>query len=396
MPEALGDLETVDNPRDYLKALKLVEDACKLIEHTPHSCRVSVVSEYIRILPPHIIGAYITGHATEEHVMYYAKVDPAYLKTASQHQKVSVEQNWLLDRPGMSTIKAEDVTSKLQQAFRRNKEMSLVDFGAISFDRETKDEVQSGIIIARQRSIDSLAFMPTHICPFGNQCPADVVNDLGAIPGLSTPCGGCYYSIKTVDHLPRIHGHIRVLTDECSELESHINEAKKNGASPESLVQKANRRKFLASEITSWSITAHCLEQMYKEIKTRLSFLVEKPEVVSEHLERIELEDHTLSNLIARIAEAKSHAEYFTPQLKQQVLVARNKLLAFTGDFNRMLQDAPTGFTLIDEFRGLIRSACEVLGLSLCELSDAMNKPMALDRPNPILRLASAPRGTSA
>lgn len=396
MPEALGDLETVDNPRDYLKALKLVEDACKLIEHTPHSCRVSVVSEYIRILPPHIIGAYITGHATEEHVMYYAKVDPAYLKTVSQHQKVSVEQNWLLDRPGMSTIKAEDVTSKLQQAFRRNKEMSLVDFGAISFDRETKDEVQSGIIIARQRSIDSLAFMPTHICPFGNQCPADVVNDLGAIPGLSTPCGGCYYSIKTVDHLPRIHGHIRVLTDECSELESHISEAKKNGASPESLVQKANRRKFLASEITSWSITAHCLEQMYKEIKTRLSFLVEKPEVVSEHLERIELEDHTLSNLIARIAEAKSHAEYFTPQLKQQVLVARNKLLAFTGDFNRMLQDAPTGFTLIDEFRGLIRSACEVLGLSLCELSDAMNKPMALDRPNPILRLASAPRGTSA
>lgn len=396
MPEAVGELNSIDDPHDYLAAVKLEGQACKLIEHTPHSCRVSVVSEYITILPPHIIGAYITGHATNEHVMYYAKIDPTYLKSVAQYQKMSVQQGWLVDRPAFSNIKAEDISSKLQQAFRRDKEKSLIDFGAISFDREAKDDVVSGIRVTKQRPIDSLAFMPTHICPFGNCCPADVIKDLGAIPGVSSPCGGCYYSVKTVDHLPRIHGHIRVLTDECSELEAYISEAKRNGASPESLMQKANRRKLLASEIISWSVTAHCLELMYNEIKTRSSFLIEKPEIVSEHLERIELEEHALSNLIARTAEAKSHAEYFTPQLKQQVLVARNKLLAFTGDFNRMLQEAPTGFTLIDEFRGLIRSTCEVLGISLHDLSDAMNKPMALERSNSILKLISSPRSTSA
>jgi hypothetical protein len=322
--------------------------------------------------------------------MYYAKLDQAYLKTVAQHQKMSVEHGWLLDRPAMSSIKAEDVTSKLQQAFRRDKEKSLVDFGAISFDRETKDDVLSGIKAAKQRPIDSLAFMPTHICPFGNQCPADVMKDLGAVPGSRTPCGGCYYSIKTVDHLPRIHGLIRVLTDECSELESHIAEARKNGASPQSLLQKANHRKFLASEIISWSVTAHCLEQMHSEIKTRSSFLLERPEIISEHLEKLDFGDQSLSNLIARTAEAKSQAEYFTPHLKQQIMVARNKLLAFTGDFNRMLQEAPTGFTLIDEFRGLIRSTCEVLGLSLHDLSTAMDIPLALDRPNVILNLVSS------
>ena len=328
--------------------------------------------------------------------MYYAKVDPAYLKSVAQYQKLSVEHGWLVDRPAMSNIKAEDVASKLQQAFRRDKEKSLIDFGAISFDRETKDDVVSGVRETRQRPIDSLAFMPTHICPFGNRCPADVIKDLGAIPGISMPCGGCYYSVKTVDHLPRIYGHIRVLTDECSELEAYIAESKRNGASPESLVPKANRRKFLAAEIISWSVTAHCLEQMHNEIKTRESFLVEKPEIVSEHLERLELKKDSLSNLIARTAEAKSHAEYFTPQLDKQVKVARNKLLAFTGDFNRMLQEAPTGFTLIDEFRGLIRSTCEVLGLSLHDLNDAMSKPMALERPTAILKLISSPRGVPA
>jgi hypothetical protein len=389
MPEALAEMESIEDPVDFLAAVKLEAEASKLIEHTPHSCRVSVVSEYIRILPPHIIGSHLTGHATEAHVMYYAKVDPAYLKTVAQYQKMDVGQGWLLDRPALSSIKAEDVTSKLQQAFRRDKEKSLVDFGAISFDRETQDDVLSGIKAAKQRPIDSLAFMPTHICPFGNQCPADVMRDLGAVPGARMPCGGCYYSIKTVDHLPRIHGLIRALTDECNELEGHIAEARKNGASPQSLVQKANHRKFLATEIISWSVTAHCLEQMHSEIKTRSSFLVERPEIISERLERLELGDHSLANLIARTAEAKSQAEYFTPQLKHQIMVARNKLLAFTGDFNRMLQEAPTGFTLIDEFRGLIRSTCEVLGLSLHDLSSAMDKPMALDRPNAILKLVS-------
>lgn len=391
MPEAIRDIPSIDDPNDYLTAIKLEAEATKLIEHTPHCCRVSVVSEYIRILPPHIIGPYITGHASVEHVMYYAKLDPAYLKTVGEYQKISIEHGSILDRPAMSSIKAEDVTSKLQKAFRRDPVKSLIDFGAISFERETSDELLSGVKVAKQRPIDSLAFMPTHICPFANHCTADIIKDLGAVPGSRMPCGGCYYSIKTVDHLPRIHGHIRVLTDECNELEAYIVEAKRNGASHESLVPKANHRKYLASEIISWSVTAHCLEQMYTEIKTRSSFLIEKPEIVSEHLERLELEEHSLSNLIARTAEAKSHAEFFTPQLKHQIMVARNKLLAFTGDFNRMLQEAPSGFTLIDEFRGLIRSACEVLGLSLHDLSEEMSKPMALERPNAILKLVASP-----
>lgn len=387
MPEELGDIKSIETPTDYLAAIKLESKACKLIEHTPHSCRVSVVSEYIKILPPHVIGTHITGQATEAHVVYYAKIDPTYLKSRAEYQKISIEQGWVLDNGTISSIKAESIASKLQQAFRRDTEKSLVDFGAISFERETKDSVLSGIKAAKQRPIDSLAFMPTHICPFCNQCPEDVVKDLDAIPGSRMPCGGCYYSIKTVDHLPRIHGHIRVLTDECNELANHIAEARKNGASPESLVQKANHRKFLASEIISWSATAHCLEQMHNEIKTRTSFLIEKPEILTEHFERLELDGQNFSNLIARTAEAKSHAEFFTPQLNHQIVIARNRLLAFTGDFNRLVQEAPTGFTLIDEFRGLIRAACEVLGVSLQELSNAMSQPMALDRPNAILKL---------
>jgi hypothetical protein len=389
IPAELGEIESIDDPTDFLKAIKLVNEACKLIEHTPHSCRVSVVSEYITILPPEIIGNYITGQATVSHVLYYAKLDPTYLKNCSEHQKLAVDQNWIVERPAFSEIKTEDPMSALQRAFQKNKEQSLIDFGAISFEREHNDEILSGIIALKKQVIEALAFMPTHICPFGNNCPEDVRRDLGAIPGLRMPCGGCYYSIKTVDHLPRILGLIRSLTDECSELESYLAEARKQGASLESLAHKAAHKKYLAAEIIAWSVTVHCLEQMHNEIKSRSKFLVERPEIVTQQLQLIATDGGSISNLIARTVEAKTHAEFFTPQLKQQVLFARQKLLAFTGDYSRLLQEAPTGFSLIDEFRGLIRSICETTNLSLDELTAALQTPITIGRAETVLRLVS-------
>lgn len=389
LPEEFKDIESVDTPADFLKAILLEKKACKKIEHTPHSCRASVVSEYIRILPPWIIGRFITGQATESHVVYYAKLDPAYLKHCAEYQKAAFDQGLLLDRPAFTDIKTEDPASALQRAFKRRKEQSLSDFGAISFEREHNDEIFSGVKTLMTQPLEVLAFMSTHICPFGNKCPADVVRDLGAVPGRLMPCGECYYSIKVVDHLPRIHAHIRALTDECAELETHIAEARRQGASPESLTHKANHRKFLASEIIAWSVTAHCLEQMRNELKTRLSFLVEKPDIVTQQLERIVTEENSLRNLIARTSEAKSYAEYLTPQLQHQVIFARQKLLAFTHDINGLLKETPTGLTLIDEFRGLIRSICETLNLSVDELSAALENPIGLEQPETILRLAS-------
>ena len=391
LPAPFADIDCIDGAEDYAQAISYEKEAAKLIEHTPHSCRASVVSELIKILPPHIIGDYITGHSTVAHVIYYAKADPEYLNRNQEYQKYAIENGISWDSTLISQIKAEDVNSCLQRAFKRNPTQTIVDFGAISFDKETDSGILSGIKLVNIQPFDALAFMSTHVCPFGNNCPAEVIKDLGAIPNSRTPCGGCYYSIKTVDHLPRIVGHIRTITEECAELETYIDEAKKQGASIESLTPKAQYRKFLAAEIVAWSVTVHCLEQMYKEIKTRTSFLVQKPEIVTEQLERIEIKDGGLSNLMARTSEARTHAEFFTPQLQNQVVVARNKLLAYTGRFNELLQETPRGFTLLDEFRGLIRTTCETLNISLSDLAIAFEPPppMISDNPDTILKLIS-------
>ena len=377
MLEEFRSIKSIDTVDDYSAAFKLFEKSKKLIEHTPHSCRATVVSNWITILPPHIIGDYITGHSTIEHVLYYVKMDPSFLKRHEEYQKVAFENGFQWDESHISSIRAEDINSNLQKAFRENKDQAMHDFGAFSYERPRPNgEILSGIRALKKQPLDSVTYHGTHICPYGDQCPKDVQDDLNAIPGARKPCGGCYYSVKTVDHLPRIAGHVRSLTEESAELKTYIDEALAEGAESKSLEPVAERRKFLSDEIAAWSVTIHCLEQMLEDVRTRDHFLVQEPQIVKEHLEGVLIDSSSLENMMFRLSEAKTHAEFFTPQLKNQLKVARAKILKRSGDLNRLLQDEPKGFELIDEFRGIIRSTCETLGISVKELAEEMEKPV--------------------
>lgn len=395
MPEEFKAINSVDTLNEYSAALKLYEAAKPLIEQTPHSCRATVVSHWITILPPNIIGDYITGHSTVEHVLYYVKMDPDFLKRHEKYQKLAFENGFQWDESNFSSIKAEDIHSNLQKAFEENKDQAMHDFGAFSYERpKPNGEILSGISALKKQPLDSVTYHGTHICPHGDQCPKDVQDDLNAIPGIRKPCGGCYYSVKTVDHLPRIAGHVRSLTEESAELKAYIDEALAEGAEPKSLESAAERRKFLSDEIAAWTVSIHCLEQMLKDVRTRDNFLVQEPQIVKEHLEGILVDSSSLENLMFRLSEAKTHAEFFTPQLKNQLKVARAKILKRSGDLNRLLQEEPRGFALIDEFRGIIRSTCETLGISVRELAEEIEKPIPVlsQAPNSALKLIFSTR----
>lgn len=376
MPEEFRHIESIDTVEEFSEALKLFDQYKKTVEHTPHSCRASVVSHWITILPPNVIGDYITGHSTVEHVLYYAKCDPSFLKRHEKYQKLAFENGFSWDESNISSIKAEDINSTIQRAFEKNKEGAIYDFGAISYERpNSKGEVLSGVRQLKKQPLDAVTFHGTHICPFADQCPKDVMDDLKAIPGVRMPCGGCYYSVKTVDHLPRISGHVRSLIEESAELKEYIDDAREGGADPLTFKEKAEHRQFLADEISAWTVTMHCLEQMYQDIQSRDHFLVQQPEIVAEQLQQVVVDGSGLEYLIARVAEAKKNAEFFTPRLKSQVKVARAKILKLSEEYHRLLQDEPSGFTMLDEFRGIVRAACETLGLSVHQLADEMAKP---------------------
>jgi len=380
--EPFMSLEETDkkiNTEDYFKALyprKRAENLYKT-EITPHSARSQVVSQYITLLPPNIIKS-ITGHVTDSHVVYYAQLDNKTLDKARNDTVTAMQEGILFDNK-LSSIKAEDVNSKLREAFKRNREGALQDFGATSFsslaENKGSSSQLSGLLEIKKKPADQIAFNSTHICPFDNQCPKEVVKEFKGAEQLK-PCGRCFYAVKTVDHIPRIYGKIRALSDECSDLESYIQDAKTNNVSKILLEEASERRRILADEIIGWTVSAHCLEKMANELSSMDTWLVEKPELLSQQIEKIECKDGDLENLLYRIAEAKTHAEFFTASLKHQVIKARTKILAHTQQYNQLLQDSPDDYTLLDEFRGQIKSICDVANISVSELSSYFDRPL--------------------
>lgn len=93
---------------------------------------------------------------------------------------------------------------------------------------------------------------------------------------------------------------------------------------------------------------------MANDLNQKDKWLIQKPEILSI---TFKISPATqLESILCRIKEAETYAEFYTPSLKSQVQLARIKLLAFTGKFKEILDATPNEYTLIDEFRGLIKS----------------------------------------
>jgi len=347
----------------------------KLIDVTPHSARSQVVSRYITLLPPSKIME-ITGHNTEAHIVYYAQLDKMVLEKAKSKQFEEVMRD--IGEP--ASVVAQDRNSALRESFIKNREGALQDFAATSFttnNHHKEFDAVDAVELVRTKDAGEIAFNTTHICPFNNVCPDIVLRELRSSQN-SKPCGGCFYSVKTIDHIPAILAKIRAYTDESDELQKYLKEAKEKGVDASSLSSHAGRRRFLTDEVIAWTVTFQCLEQMAQDLSQKDTWLVKKPELLSQELERLEIKDDDFQSLYVKATEATSYAEFFTPTLKHQIVKARAKLLAYTGDFKALLDDAPDNYELIDQYRGMVQSICSHLNISLPELAKGLEEPLML------------------
>lgn len=369
----------IDHDKDLVGNLERVEsfkgDAKLMI--TPHSMRAQVVSNNITILPPSIIKK-STGHTDDAHVIYYVKINHKFFNT----QKASQEEEFR-DFVSPMMVDTKSKQSALQQAFAQDVSGALNDFGALSFSDHDSKETRSGILVIKKRQdelvkntnetaniVDQLAFNSTHICPFNNNCPPSITKN--GINGLQK-CGECPYSIKTVDHLPAIGAKIRSLTDKAAELEIIINDAKASGADMSSYLTEITLKKFYSGEVSAWATTATCLDMMVSNLSKKDKWLVSEPEFIREKLTKLK-SSNELTNTLVRIEEAISSQEFLTPQLKARVVLFRHKILAQTGQFRDLLKAVPTDQTLLAEFKGIIKTICDISGIGVSELHEELDR----------------------
>ncbi|PMN99158.1 hypothetical protein BCT21_01155 [Vibrio sp. 10N.222.55.F9] len=365
-------LAVASNHND-LNMLEFVNDSSIKIKSTVHSCRSQVVSDKITILPPHVIKQ-CTGHIDDAHVYYYAQIKD---RVIANHEFASSEQ--FMSEIEAAIIDTQSENSALRKALRGNDlGKVLLDFGAVSFGgydstNQFKDGIKKLIELNKSKSLkseltDLLYLDTTHICPFGNQCPDDIVQRFGH---GKRHCGECPYSIKTVDHLSAIGMRLRKYTDALDEVQLSIDDAKKRKEKSENMKDEIEDKKFYSDEIAAWSATHSFLSKMTSDLSKKDRWLVEQPEIISQHLTQLKASNELTITLL-KINDAEKSAAYMTPALKAKVSKLRKQLLVSTKDYKKLLQE-PEGYDLLNDFKGIIATVCTLSGISLQELGDKLN-----------------------
>jgi len=352
----------------------------QIIRHTVHSMRTSVISAAATILPSYIIGRYISGHSSDELVSYYTILDSDFIEdTKAMNQKMYKNHSSFRDINAYA-LAAEIKGAALVEAFNNGCAQDIInDFGGFSFSFEgSNGEIRSGLNILNEK-FEIASLESTHICPFGNNCPPDIKKE-----GIEKKCGQCWYSVKTIDHLPRILGLSHSLTIEQKNLNERLIYAANNGASDKSLSTIENMMAENASELAAWIVTSEYLSEIHRIMQEKSNghtniTLIGKPDLLKSNI-KYKTTTTELESLLVMCDEASNYPEFLSAEFELKVKKVRQQILIKTDRVHEALEDY-SHQPLIDNFRGIVASICKITGLSLPELDAELkiNKVKPLD-----------------
>ena len=264
------------------------------------------------------------------------------------------------------TISPERNNSNLRRALSASPIIDVLsEFGAFSLSSESaKGEYQSGLSHILETHPDQIKLNPTHICPFNNNCPDDIIKSLG-----TKKCGQCHYSIKTVDHIPRILAHCCVLNRQLEYAKDQLLLAEKNSATDESLEIIEDELLHISGELSAWVLTAKVLSNNFDGLKNRV--LINKPEMLLQQLQAIAKPNTALENLLIQCDEAAAYPDLADSSLYADVNMYRARLLTLSGSIESLFEPIEHN-EILDNFRGLIRGVCIATGKSITEIAKLM------------------------
>lgn len=237
---------------------------------------------------------------------------------------------------------------------------------SFSSDQLGKEEHTSGLNIIATDSANNVS-LPTNICVIGAECPTSIITTIGP-----KRCGQCPYSVKTVDHLPRILAKSRSLARECDHLHKQLIDSSKKSASDITL--ETLERKLMAEtdELAAWMHTASTLIKNLGDLQNRV--LVNQPAIINSELRSFGSSTSSTLQLLIESNEAASYTELNNAELKVDILKWRARLLKSENGFQRIFDLLPESDP-IDEFRGLIRHLSINTGLTVKEICEKLSSP---------------------
>ena len=346
------------------------KNVCRLhvaSEITPHSSRVSVVTNLtLTLLPPEIIGKRVTGQQVGT-VAYYLKISKEDLNSISLHQAMKMQQlalnsaatDILLGQTSTVDLgsKAALINSNLAKSMTISPQETIARYGCISI--MAGEETKPGVEIIFERDITQIAYNLTEICPYNNLCPDHIVKHISGF----RRCSLCPAAIRCIDHLPAVVAAVRNTFDNMLELNKRIIKLKSVGPSVDKELEQAEvDRQRSAEELAGWQICENILEVARKkavENDHKATWVVEKPEILIQSLQRIEIRDSDRNFILARLMEAISYPGFKNPKTERQFDMLRRRALFVSGQVDAALDlevPADAAIECVGQLRSIVKA----------------------------------------
>jgi hypothetical protein len=343
---------------------------------TPHSARVTVVSQFSTLLPADIIGSRITGQATGV-VYHYVKLEEEQLRTEQTHQAMALRERAYRsefeslvsgDHPGAKRhVHADRVNSNFAKSLRENLPETLLSYGCISITMN--EDATGGLDVLRETRAANAAENKTEICPYGNHCPPEVIRQWRG----PRRCGLCQYAVRSVDHLPAVSAKTKEFKEMLDGLTEKVEAALAEVPprySDDELDRLDQERDRIAEELSGWKLNEEVLEAARSHIAAGLDerkWVVQKPEIILADLRRVEAPSNLTAYLLARLGECIAYPTTESPQMRARFDLLRRDLLARSGRireaFDKAMPVDPAA-----ECAGLLRTVVAANGLNYEDL----------------------------
>ncbi|NOI15834.1 hypothetical protein [Vibrio hepatarius] len=348
---------------DYTATIKYTTDGYSLpftplnraTKFTPHSLRVTFDSVCSVLADPESVGKISTGQGAET-VGYYIKNNR---EDVAEIKEIQRKQGFMGQFPAAITASrlrtylpiaaAKDEVIDEQEYLREHAlGTAATSYKCVSLSTIKVKGGLPPIEALIKASANQIAFNRTHICPFNNDCPKDVIQ---ALYGEKC-CAICPYAIISVKHRVGISAELKRLGDIAFDLTNQV----KNGNLLKSEVEKLkDDRDRVIKSISGWLARHRFLS---KNTNSGEYFTRKKHDDQLNHISGT-IAGH---NLIYRLKEVEGISTLESPKLEREARKVTKKVKA-------LLNTSPNSFSIEDDNVSDVSVALEMIR-TICNLNE--------------------------
>jgi len=359
-----------------------------LAVHTPHSCRATFATnkQGQGILELSDV-AELLGHESVVTTAHYTKFSGEQLQERLQRSDVDLVGEYSIFDAGPESpyVRPDKPHSALVQSFSKDREGTVAAFRfmpsmALWSIEDHKLDQNNGLALLKNGPMNHIRFRETHICPVGEECPADIVRHIGG----PKRCGICPLAMKCIDHLPPIAAKRNQLIERIRYLHAQRKRMEAAGEPAATLDALWDELQLDINELVGWKFSEEVLRGMHAEAERNtgetIVIHVDRPDIVRRHLKLVTHQCDRTEFLLQRLAESNAYPSMTSPQVQMAAALLRRRFSAGEG-----LDDLAT---LTDESDD-VRAAASMLG-TMMKASGLSMKEVAALLASPIQQPAAA------